>query len=320
MTAPLLEVKNLEIAFHREGVKSIPVRSLSFTVAPGERVAIVGESGCGKSLTALALTGLPPTDRANVTGEIVFDGRKIKTPADQQRIRGKDIAYVFQDPGGALNPVMRVRDQIAECLPQLSKEQRRAVILDLLTRARLPDPPRVAAAYPCELSGGQQQRVMLAMALASQPKLLVADEPTTALDVTTQQQVLHLIDELATASGMAVLLITHNLGLVAGHTSRVHVMYAGIVVESGEVRDVLTAPLHPYTGGLLAAVPMLDTPRGTQLRDIPGTVPSPDNWPPGCAFAPRCSRATPQCTTTQPPLEQRGSRSFRCFHPLSPGA
>lgn len=316
MMTPLLEVKNLEIAFHLEGVRSTPVRSLSFTVAHGERVAIVGESGCGKSLTALALSGLPPTDRASVTGEIVFDGQKIQTPADLQRIRGKDIAYVFQDPGSALNPVMRVRDQIAESLPQLSKAQRRAVTLDLLIRAGLPDPPRVAAAYPCELSGGQQQRVMLAMALASGPKLLVADEPTTALDVTTQQQVLHLIDELAIASGMAVLLITHNLGLVAGHTSRVHVMYAGIVVESGEVRDVLTAPLHPYTSGLLAAVPMLDTPRNSQLRDIPGTVPAPDNWPPGCAFAPRCSHATPRCVIEQPPQEQRGTRSFRCFNPV----
>lgn len=317
MIAPLLEVKNLEIAFHREGAKSTPVRLLSFTVAPGERVALVGESGCGKSLTALALTGLPPTDRASVSGDIIFDGQKIQTPADLRRIRGKDIAYVFQDPGSALNPVMRVRDQIAECLTQHSREQRRAVILDLLTRAGLPDPPRVAAAYPCELSGGQQQRVMLAMALASQPKLLVADEPTTALDVTTQQQVLHLIDELATASGMAVLLITHNLGLVAGHTTRVHVMYAGIVVESGAVQDVLTAPLHPYTSGLLAAVPMLDTPRNSQLRDIPGSVPAPDNWPPGCAFAARCSRATPQCTTAQPPQELRGTRGFRCFNPLS---
>ncbi|MFA7171987.1 MAG: ABC transporter ATP-binding protein [Kiritimatiellia bacterium] len=316
MITPLLKVKNLEIAFHREGVKSTPVRSLSLTIAPGERVAIVGESGCGKSLTALALTGLPPTDRASVSGEIVFDGRKIQTPADMRRIRGKDIAYVFQDPGGALNPVMRVRDQIAECLPRLYKEPRRAVTLDLLTRAGLSDPSRVAAAYPCELSGGQQQRVMLAMALASQPKLLVADEPTTALDVTTQQQVLNLIDELAIASGMAVLLITHNLGLVAGHTARVHVMYAGVVVESGAVRDVLSTPLHPYASGLLAAVPMLDTPRNSQLRDIPGTVPAPDNWPPGCAFAPRCSRATPQCAMEQPPQEQRGTRNFRCFNPV----
>jgi len=317
MAEPLLQVKELKISFHREGESTTPVRSVTFTVAPGERVAIVGESGCGKSLTALSLTRLPPVDRAEVGGEIFFDGRQIQTLTDFKSIRGKDIAYVFQDPGASLNPVMRVRDQIAECLPGHSKEEQRAVILDLLERTGLPDPARAASAYPCELSGGQQQRIMLAMALASSPKLLVADEPTTALDVTTQQQVLDLIDELATASGMAVLLITHNLGLVAGHTSRVNVMYAGHVVESGGVREVLTDPRHPYTCGLLGAVPMLDTPQGAQLQDIPGTVPAPDSWPPGCAFAPRCSRATAKCTAEQPVLEQRGARSFCCFNPVS---
>lgn len=316
MEEPLLKVDNLAICFHREGSVTRPVRSVAFTVGRGERVAIVGESGCGKSLTALALTGLPPTDRAVVTGEIVFDGRAIRTPADLRSLRGRDIAYVFQDPSGSLNPVMRVKDQIAECLPKSSRAEQQAVILDLLTRTGVPDPRRAASAYPCELSGGQQQRVMLAMALAARPKLLIADEPTTALDVTTQQQVLNLIDELATASGMAVLLITHNLGLVAGHTARVNVMYAGIIIESGTVREVLTNPLHPYTSGLLGAVPMLDTPQGSRLQDIPGTVPSPDNWPPGCAFAPRCSRATEQCAAAQPPLVQRGTRSFRCIHPL----
>ena len=316
MDEPLLKVKNLEICFKREGSVTQPVRSLSFTVNQGERVAIVGESGCGKSLTALSLTRLPPTDRAEVNGDIFFDGKKIKTAADFKNIRGKDIAYVFQDPGSSLNPVMRVQNQISECLPRSSNDQQRSIILDLLERTGLPDPTRAASAYPCELSGGQQQRIMLAMALAAKPKLLIADEPTTALDVTTQQQVLDLIDELAAVTGMAVLLITHNLGLVAKHMSRVNVMYAGNMVESGDVTQVLSEPVHPYTCGLLGAVPMLDTPRGTQLQDIPGSVPAPDNWPPGCAFAPRCSRATEQCHIKQPPLEHRGAHSFCCFHPL----
>jgi oligopeptide/dipeptide ABC transporter ATP-binding protein len=316
MTEPLLQVNELKISFHREGESTTPVRSVTFAVAPGERVAIVGESGCGKSLTALALTRLPPVDRAEVGGEICFNGRQILSLRDFKGIRGKDIAYVFQDPGGSLNPVMRVRDQIAECLPGHSKAEQQVLILDLLARTGLPDPARAAAAYPCELSGGQQQRVMLAMALAASPKLLVADEPTTALDVTTQQQVLDLIDELATATGMAVLLITHNLGLVAGHMSRVNVMYAGQVVESGGVREVLTEPRHPYTCGLLGAVPMLDTPQGAELQDIPGTVPAPDSWPAGCAFAPRCSRATAECTAEQPPVTNNGDRSYCCFNPV----
>jgi len=315
MDEPLLKVKDLKVCFHREGSITNPIRSVAFTVNRGEKVAIVGESGCGKSLTALALTRLPPTDRASVSGKIIFEGNEIRTQADFQRIRGKDIAYIFQDPSSSLNPVMRVKDQISECLPHSRRSIQRETILDLLERTGLPDPLRAAAAFPCELSGGQQQRVMLAMALAAKPKLLVADEPTTALDVTTQRQVLTLIDELATDSGMAVLLITHNLGLVAGHMSRVNVMYAGKIVESGRVDEVLTDPLHPYTRGLLKAVPMLDSPKDALLQDIPGTVPSPDNWPAGCAFAPRCSSATESCYASDPPLQCRGGRHFCCFNP-----
>jgi oligopeptide/dipeptide ABC transporter ATP-binding protein len=229
------------------------------------------------------------------------------------QVRGRGIAYVFQDPSASLNPVMRVSDQIGECLPDLRRADRLAAAITLLTQTGLPDPTRAAHAYPCELSGGQQQRVMLAMALAARPKLLVADEPTTALDVTTQCQVLNLIDELADANGMAVLLITHNLGLVAGRMQHVYVMYAGQVVESGAVTAVLSQPNHPYTCGLLAAVPLLDAPRNTPLRDIPGTVPSPDAWPPGCAFAPRCSLTTPRCHTHPPPEFEASGRRCRCW-------
>ena len=315
MANALLEVEDLKVTFQRREMRTTPVRSVSFKVEEGERVAIVGESGCGKSLTALALTRLSPIDRASVGGRITFEGREISRERDFAKLRGSGIAYVFQDPEGSLNPVMRVRDQMTESLRRVPKKEQDRQIIDLLTRTGLPDPARAAKAFPCELSGGQQQRVMLAMALASNPKLLIADEPTTALDVTTQKQVLDLIDELATASGMAVLLITHNLGLVAGHMSRVNVMYAGQVVESGDVCEVLTSPHHPYTQGLLNAVPMLDTPKGTELQDIPGTVPSPDNWPAGCAFAPRCIRATERCGREMPETQICNGRGLSCFNP-----
>ncbi len=316
MSEPLLEVRDLKVSFLRDGIETAPVRSVSFTVNANERVALVGESGCGKSLTALALTRLAPVDRASVGGSLFLEGRRLVTPRDFESLRGSDIAYVFQDPGASLNPVMRVRHQMAECLRSLPRRERLPRTLDLLRRTGLPDPQRAAAAFPCELSGGQQQRVMLAMALASAPRLLVADEPTTALDVTTQKQVLDLIDELAAASGMAVLLITHNLGLVAGRMHRINVMYAGTIVESGDAGEVLRRPRHPYTRGLLDAVPMLDAPRGTELRDIPGTVPSPDNWPPGCAFAPRCGNAVERCARDAPPHEVSANRGVRCFNPL----
>ena len=318
MPEPLLHVENLAVTFLQEGVSTAPVRNVSLTVSARERVAIVGESGCGKSLTALALTRLSPTDRARLSGRVRFEGSD--TLALDRRslshIRGRGIAYVFQDPSASLNPVMRVRDQIAECLPDRSRADRLAEVLDLLAKTGLPDPARAAQAYPCELSGGQQQRVMLAMALAARPKLLVADEPTTALDVTTQRQVLDLIEALADAYDMAVLLITHNLGLVAGRMSRIYVMYAGQVVEAGPVTDVLRRPRHPYTRGLLAAVPLLDAPRDAPLQDIPGTVPAPDAWPAGCAFAPRCDVAQPRCHEEAPPEVMTHGHLSRCLYPL----
>ena len=295
----LLEVRNLRVAFRRDGREIVPVRNVSFTVPEHGRVALVGESGCGKSLTALSLRRLSPTDRATVSGTI-------KAP--------ERIAYVFQNPSDSLNPVMRIRDQIREALPVgMDRAAQDGRIVQLLERTGLPDPQRAARAYPCELSGGQQQRCMIAMALAASPDLLVADEPTTALDVTTQKQVLELIDSLAAETGMAVLLITHNLGLVAGRMDFVNVMYAGQIVEAGPVTEVLAAPRHPYTKGLLAAVPALDAPRDAPLADIPGTVPPPDRWPSGCAFAPRCAQAMECCSQGQPPATTDGARCWRCF-------
>lgn len=268
----LLSVRSLRIAFRMEGRTSVPVRGVSFDVPENGRVAIVGESGCGKSLTALAVGGL--VDRAEISGSVTGSPR---------------IAYVFQNPMQSLNPVMRVGRQIEEGLKGGSREQ----IAGLLSAVSLS--PETARKYPCELSGGQQQRVMIAMALAQAPDLLVADEPTTALDVTTQKEVLDLVRRVADERRMAVLLITHNLGLVARYAKDVYVMYAGEIVERGTVPQVLGSPIHPYTQGLLAAVPRLDLPKDSPLVGIAGTVPPPTDWPTGCAFHPRCPKATVDC-------------------------
>ena len=261
----LLQVRDLSISFDLGGgVVSNPVRGVSFDVPEGGRVAIVGESGSGKSLTALAIGGL--VDRAKISGSIAGSPR---------------IAYIFQNPMQSLNPVMRIGDQIREV---------GAIDLSLVGL-----PAGTERKYPCQLSGGQQQRAMIAMALAQNPDLLVADEPTTALDVTTQQEVLELVDRLADARNMAVLLITHNLGIVARHSSYLNVMYAGEIVEAGPVHDILYDPVHPYTKGLLSAVPRLDRPKDAFLADIPGVVPPPVAWPTGCAFHPRCAFAGEDC-------------------------
>lgn len=262
----ILEVKNLRIAFKMENRLSVPVRGVSFSIPEEGRIALVGESGCGKSLTALSLGGL--VERAEISGDIIGKPK---------------IAYVFQNPMQSLNPVMRVGRQIEEA----------GEIGDLLAAVGLPS--KAANKYPCELSGGQQQRVMIAMALAQKPDLLIADEPTTALDVTTQREVLDLIYRVAAERKMAVLLITHNLGLVSRYAHFVNVMYAGEIVEAGETHKLLSHPRHPYTQGLVAAVPRLDAPKDAPLADIPGTVPPPWNWPVGCAFHPRCPKFKPEC-------------------------
>lgn len=311
-TMPLLSIENLSVTFRTPSGLVTPVPDVSLHVNAGERVALVGESGCGKSVTALSVTALPPTDRSIREGKILFKGCDLIADAEALKAaRRHGIAYVFQDPMASLNPVLRIRDQIAEALPPMSAAARRERVLELLTDVGLPDPVRAAASYPCELSGGQCQRVMLAMALAAEPQLLIADEPTTALDVTTQRKILGLMDRLARERGMALLLITHNLGIVASYMERLYVMYAGRIVESGPVKEVISAPRHPYTCGLLAAVPSLRLDR-TQLQDIPGTVPPPGRFPAGCAFAPRCSRATPDCSQAVPPLYVSDNRAVSC--------
>ena len=271
----ILDVQHLRISFRLEGRLSVPVRDVSFSIPENGRVALVGESGCGKSLTALALGGL--VDRADISGKIVGAPR---------------IAYVFQNPMQSLNPVMKVGRQIGEAMPGKKTKSNS----DFLTAVGLP--ADAARKYPCELSGGQQQRVMIAMALAQEPDLLIADEPTTALDVTTQQDILDLIRRVADERRMAVLLITHNLGLVRRYADYVNVMYAGEVVEQGPTADILYRPRHPYTQGLVAAVPRLSAPKDAPLVDIPGTVPPPWNWPQGCAFHPRCPKIKPSCASS----------------------
>lgn len=284
-----LSVSNLRIEFRMEDRLSVPVRDVSFEIPDNGRVALVGESGCGKSLTSLSLGGL--VDGATITGGI--EGTK-------------RIAYIFQNPMQSLNPVMRICKQLEEVAS-------RAETLRLLESVGLP--ATTARKYPCELSGGQQQRVMIAMALAQKPELLIADEPTTALDVTTQKEVLDLIASVADELKMSVLLITHNLGLVARYSQYVNVMYAGEIVEHGNVDDILHNPQHPYTQGLIAAVPRLDAPKDAPLADIPGIVPPPWNWPVGCAFHPRCPKARAECASEQFKIlcKKLGDSSTKCI-------
>ena len=293
----LLSIENLRIAFRFGERLSVPVRGVSFDIPENGRVALVGESGCGKSLTALALGGL--VDRAEIAGRVVGSPR---------------IAYVFQNPMQSLNPVMRVGKQIEEGVKGRGKREKgKGVAGELLEAVGLP--ASAERKYPCEMSGGQQQRVMIAMALAQAPDLLIADEPTTALDVTTQREVLDLIYKIADERRMAVLLITHNLGLVARYSRDVNVMYAGEIVEKGTVPGILREPRHPYTQGLVAAVPRLDAPKDAPLADIPGTVPPPTDWPKGCAFHPRCPKARPECGSDDFNIlwEKAGRPSTRCI-------
>ncbi len=291
------------------------VDDVSFVVHEGRATALVGESGSGKTLTALSLLRLLPDAATVVAGRVVVDGDDLLTlsgPALRQ-VRGKKVAMVFQEPMLALNPLMRVDDQAGEALrvhQQLSKKAARAAATTLLERMGLP--AARASAYPHELSGGQRQRVMLASALSASPRFLIADEPTTALDVTVQAQILRLLREEQQARGLGLLLITHDLGVVAEACDDVVVMYAGKVVEQGAVKDVFAQPRHPYTQALLAAMPSLATP-GQPLPQIPGQVPPAGQWPQGCRFRDRCARADAACEV-DPPVVVVGASRVRCVH------
>ncbi len=312
---PLLAVEDLRVYFRaaREPIRAVD--GASFDVAAGETVALVGESGSGKSVTALSLARLVGGASYIAGGRVMFDGRDLAVLPlrDLMRLRGAAISYVFQEPSSSLNPVFCAGWQAAEAL-RLHRDavNAREEVLRLFQMVGLADPERCWRAYPHELSGGMQQRVMIAMALACRPRLLVADEPTTALDVTVQAQILDLLARLQAELGMAVLLITHNLGLVAGVAARVNVMYAGRIVETGPTDAVLGAPAHPYTRGLLAAVPRLDG-AGVELAGIPGAVPHPARLPDGCKFHPRCPLARPACRRNDPELTAAGEGHWvRC--------
>jgi peptide/nickel transport system ATP-binding protein len=307
MSQPLLEITNLTIEF---GPVARPVRAVddvSFAVEAGGSVGVVGESGSGKSLTALAILRLIPEPPGRIsTGRIAFAGIDLLTlPRDRMPdIRGREIAMIFQEPMSSLNPVMTIGDQIGEVLylhERLSRRERRARVIAALESVGIPAPEERLGAFPHQFSGGMRQRVMIAMAVACSPKLLIADEPTTALDVTVQAQVLTLMRELRERLNTAVLFVSHDLGVIAEITDRVVVMYAGKVVETGEVREIFRHPAHPYTQALLQSIPRVDDDR-RRLYQIPGGVPSPATRPPGCPFAPRCPSRLAICAQEMPPM------------------
>jgi peptide/nickel transport system ATP-binding protein len=301
----LLDVRDLTIVLQTQRGAARAVRDVSFSLERGETLGVVGESGSGKSLTALALLGLLP-ERAEVSGSIRFDGQELLGGSEAQwsTVRGNRIGMVFQEPMTALNPVHTVGRQVAEPLRLhrgMGATAARREAIALLDRVGIPDAARRADAYPHQFSGGQRQRITIAMALACGPDLLLADEPTTALDVTVQQQILELVRGLVAERGMGLILISHDLGVVAQNVSRVLVMYGGSVVESGPVGAVFASPAHPYTLGLFGARPALDAVRGSRLRTIPGTVPELVDLPAGCPFAGRCGFTIPDCHATYPP-------------------
>jgi len=307
----LLVIKDLAVEFASADNGTVQaVNGISYSVKPGEIVAIVGESGSGKSVSARAVLGLVPSPPGRIVGgSITFDGIDLLGLDDQaiRDIRGKDISMVFQEPMTSLNPVLSIGRQLTEAMQLhlgLKRDEANARAVELLKLVGISDPEARLTQYPHQLSGGMRQRVMIAMALSCRPKLILADEPTTALDVTIQAQVLSLMNDLCKDMGVALVIITHNLGIVARYAHRVNVMYAGRIVESGDATALYRTPSHPYTVGLLNSVPRLDQPRGTMIEPIPGSPPDLAALGSGCAFAPRCRLATNRCLAEQPPFAE----------------
>jgi peptide/nickel transport system ATP-binding protein len=322
MTA-LLDIRGLTIDITRDTGPARVVGELDLSVMEGESLGIVGESGCGKSLTMLSLVGLLPNRVRATGGEARFGGRDLLklSPRELRKVRGSEIGFIFQDPMTSLNPVIRVGDQIAEALvwqKGMTKAEARARTLELLALVGIPSPEERAQAWPHELSGGMRQRVMIAMGLAGHPKLLIADEPTTALDVTIQAQIVDLVRELKDRLKMSVVWITHDLALIAGLADRIAVLYAGMVVEDAPVEAIFDRPAHPYTRALLASLPTLAGRAMERLPSIPGTPPEPGRRPRGCQFAPRCGLARPSCAETVPRLQPvPGSARHRAACPVA---
>ena len=314
-----LEIKDLRVSFSSEGRKVEVVSGVTLSIPQGRIVGVVGESGCGKTVTALSIMRLIPEPPGRIEGgEIIFDGANLLDYGDREMrsLRGNRISMIFQEPISSLNPVFTVGEQIGEALRthlKISKSEEKKRVIELLRLVGIPAPERRVKNYPHELSGGMSQRVMIAMALACSPEVLIADEPTTALDVTIQAGILELIDDLRIKMGMAVLLITHDLGIIAEVADTVYVMYAGKVVEHAVTRELFKNPKHPYTVGLLNSIPDLRESK-EKLDAIPGVVPSPGSFPPGCRFQDRCPLVIERCRREEPPLEEHAPGHYSaCF-------
>ncbi|KZE46339.1 peptide ABC transporter ATP-binding protein [Brevibacillus parabrevis] len=319
MSENIIEVKHLQTQFTRDDRKTVVLENVSFHIKKGEVLGLVGESGCGKSVTSLSIMRLFKDTTGEITqGEIVYNGTNLLSMSenDMRQIRGKEISMIFQEPMTSLNPVMKIGEQLAEAIrlhlgysDKLAREQ----AVSMLTKVGIPRPREILAEYPHQLSGGMRQRIMIAMAMSCRPNLLIADEPTTALDVTIQAQILDVMKQLQADEHMSMLLITHDLGVVAEMCNRVVVMYAGRVVEEASVYDLFDEPKHPYTKGLIGSVPKIGQKRD-RLDSVPGNVPTPNNMPKGCKFAPRCKEAMSICWEQEPAIAGVGENRFcRCW-------
>ena len=303
---PLLQVNNLKTHFFSDDTVTKAVDGVTYSVEAGETVALVGESGCGKSVSSLSVMQLIPQPPGKIVdGEITFGDRDLLSLSreEMRQVRGREIAMIFQEPMTSLNPVISIETQLTEGMKLqlgITTDQAKTGAVELLERVGIPDPENRIKQYPHEFSGGMRQRVMVAMALSCEPQLMIADEPTTALDVTIQAQILDLMKDIAAERGMALLIITHNLGVVARYADRINIMYAGRIIEHGTCRDIFAAPRHPYTLGLLDSIPRLDKPRGSKLVPISGQPPNLAQLPPGCHFQPRCRFAQEKCSTEYP--------------------
>ena len=320
MNEEILKVDNLGVNFYI-GDRIVPaVDGVSFSLLKGETLGIVGESGCGKSVTALSIMRLLQTPPARIVrGEILFKGENLlsKSAEEMRKIRGKEISMIFQEPMTSLNPVFTIGQQISEVIMQhqnLSKKEALSKTIDMLRLVKIPLPERIIKQYPHQLSGGMRQRVMIAIALACGPELLIADEPTKALDVTVQAQILDLINELKEKLNSAVIMISHDLGVVAEVSNKVAVMYSGRIVEYADVQSIFNEPKHPYTKGLIEAIPDIEMDRQQRLREIRGAVPFPGEIKEGCRFKTRCDCARKNCITEEPPLIQVGTNHVRCWN------
>lgn len=316
-TSPILSVADLTVRSAEHDL----VRGASFEVWPGERVALIGESGSGKSLTSLSLMGLLPDGLSASGSAVLAGGTDLLAVGEKElaKLRGNNVSMVFQEPLTALNPTKQIGRQVEEAVRihrrSLSRQARREAVLSILSEVRMPDPEAALNAYPHQLSGGQRQRVMIAMAMVNRPSLLICDEPTTALDVTVQSQILDLITSEVDRGRSALIFITHDLAVVSGICDRVLVMYGGTVVEMGTIEEVFTRPKHPYTWGLLRCSDLSDVPRGSRLPSIPGSVPPAGEFPPGCVFQNRCPRRTDECTDV-PRLRGNAALQTACWNPI----